>query len=43
MDRLEEMRAGEISESVDSEREPIDNDDDVDYEDMGDIPDPLDY
>ncbi len=50
MEELEEMRVddstergSETLESVDSEREPIDTDDDVDYEDMSDIPDPLDY
>jgi tetratricopeptide (TPR) repeat protein len=36
MEELEEMRAKD-------EREPIDNNDDDDYEDEGDIPDPLDY
>jgi tetratricopeptide (TPR) repeat protein len=50
MEKLEEMRLEdsmerglETSESVDFEREPIDTDDDIDYEDMGDIPDPLDF
>jgi tetratricopeptide (TPR) repeat protein len=50
MEELEEMRveqsmewSSKTSESVDSEREPIDNDEDDDYEDMSDIPDPLDY
>jgi hypothetical protein len=55
MEKLEEMKLEEMkvensmewisetSESVDSERESIDTDDDVDYEDMSDIPDPLDY
>jgi len=43
--RVEDSRKGgpETSESADSDREPIDTDDDVDYEDMSDIPDPLDY
>jgi tetratricopeptide (TPR) repeat protein len=36
MEELEEMRAKD-------EREPMDIDDDVDYKDMSDIPDPLDY
>jgi tetratricopeptide (TPR) repeat protein len=36
MEELEEMRAKD-------EREPIGNDEDDDYEDMSDIPDPLDY
>jgi len=36
MEELEEMRAKD-------EREPMDIDDDVDYEDMSDIPNPLDY
>jgi tetratricopeptide (TPR) repeat protein len=36
MEQLEEMRAKD-------EREPIDNDDDDDFEDESDIPDPLDY
>jgi hypothetical protein len=31
------------SESLTSEREPIGNDEDDDYEDLSDIPDPLDY
>jgi tetratricopeptide (TPR) repeat protein len=51
LEQLEEMRVkdssmewvSETSGSVDSEGEPIDTDDDVDYEDMSDIPDPLDY
>jgi tetratricopeptide (TPR) repeat protein len=50
MEELEEMRlrdsmkwGSKTSESVDSEGEPIDTDDDVDYEDMSNIPDPLDY
>ncbi|KAE9362850.1 hypothetical protein N431DRAFT_551067 [Stipitochalara longipes BDJ] len=50
MRELEEQRlknstklGSNTSESMDSEREPIDMDDNFDYEDMGDIPDPLDY
>ncbi|KAH8760681.1 hypothetical protein BGZ57DRAFT_608797 [Hyaloscypha finlandica] len=50
MEELEEMRvedsmewSSKTSESVDSERELIENDEDDDYEDMSDIPDPLDY
>jgi tetratricopeptide (TPR) repeat protein len=50
VEKLEEMRfedsmkwSPETSESADSNREPIDTGDDVDYEDMSDIPDPLDY
>jgi uncharacterized alpha-E superfamily protein len=50
MEELEEMRVkgsigggSETSESVDSERELMYTDDDVDYENMYDIPDPLDY
>jgi tetratricopeptide (TPR) repeat protein len=50
MEELEEMRVEdsmgwgpETSEPVDSDRQPIDTDDDVDCEDMSDIPDPLDY
>jgi tetratricopeptide (TPR) repeat protein len=50
MEELEEMRVedsmewiSKTSASVDSEREPIDNDEDDDYEDTSDIPDPLDY
>jgi hypothetical protein len=50
MEELEEMRVEdsmewgpETSESVDSDRQPIDTDDDVDCEDMSDISDPLDY
>lgn len=50
MEELEEMRVkgsigggSETSESVDSERELMYTNDDVDYENMYDIPDPLDY
>jgi tetratricopeptide (TPR) repeat protein len=50
MEELEEMRAEDSmkwssknSESLTSEREPIGNDEDDDYEDLSDIPDPLDY
>jgi hypothetical protein len=50
MEELEEMRVEdsiewglEALESVDSERESIGTDDDVDYEDMSDISNPLDY
>ena len=50
IEKLEEMRVEdsiewglEALESVDSERESIGTDDDVDYEDMSDISNPLDY
>ncbi|KAN0110020.1 hypothetical protein V8E51_006407 [Hyaloscypha variabilis] len=44
-ERFEDDYGSETSESVNSETEtePMDTDDDVDYEDMSDVPDPLDY
>ncbi|PMD38677.1 hypothetical protein L207DRAFT_584081 [Hyaloscypha variabilis F] len=42
-ERVEDDCGSENSESVNSEIEPMDTDDDVDYEDMSDVPDPLDY
>ncbi|PMD24378.1 hypothetical protein NA56DRAFT_35355 [Hyaloscypha hepaticicola] len=50
MEELEEMRLEESSEwgeetsdSMGSSSRPIEDDDEVDYEDMSDVPDPLDY
>jgi hypothetical protein len=50
MEELEEMRledssewGEETSDSMGSSSQPIEEDDDVDYEDMSDVPDPLDY
>jgi tetratricopeptide (TPR) repeat protein len=50
MEKLEEMRledsresSAETSDSMDSSSEPIESKDEVEYEDMSDVPDPLDY
>jgi tetratricopeptide (TPR) repeat protein len=42
---LEDSREwnAETSDSMDSSSEPISSDDEVEYEDMSDVPDPLDY
>jgi tetratricopeptide (TPR) repeat protein len=50
MEEVEEMELedsrewnAETSDSMDSSSEPIESDDEVEYEDMSDVPDPLDY